>query len=222
MQIYQLKKFCLLFIFLQFMLKRVQLSLVLNTRYKLSPVEKKMNLVLLIDFQSLLSSFTTMYCTISWIFKEKVQDASGKFWSEKGILNKLGKTKAIISLSNVLILAEEIRHCTRQHREPLISLNLKNDCVVLPYRPGGIPARNAKGERVLLFIGIIDILQSYRLKKKLEHTWKSILHDGVRSNWAFQVTTFEWLLWKSSCTNINRFIYQGVVLYEIYCLFKWK
>ncbi|XP_075219552.1 phosphatidylinositol 4-phosphate 5-kinase 59B isoform X2 [Lycorma delicatula] len=44
--------------------------------------------------------------------------------------------------------------------------------------PGGIPARNFKGERLLLFIGIIDILQSYRLKKKLEHTWKSILHDG--------------------------------------------
>jgi Phosphatidylinositol-4-phosphate 5-Kinase len=45
--------------------------------------------------------------------------------------------------------------------------------------PGGIPARNDKGERLLLFIGIIDILQSYRLKKKLEHTLKSIIHDGV-------------------------------------------
>ncbi|XP_070499546.1 phosphatidylinositol 4-phosphate 5-kinase type-1 beta isoform X4 [Chironomus tepperi] len=44
--------------------------------------------------------------------------------------------------------------------------------------PGGIPARNDKGERLLLFIGIIDILQSYRLKKKLEHTFKSIIHDG--------------------------------------------
>uniref|UniRef100_A0A161M517 Phosphatidylinositol 4-phosphate 5-kinase type-1 alpha-like protein isoform x11 n=1 Tax=Triatoma infestans TaxID=30076 RepID=A0A161M517_TRIIF len=31
---------------------------------------------------------------------------------------------------------------------------------------------------MLLYLGIIDILQSYRLKKKLEHTWKSILHDG--------------------------------------------
>src|SRR5690606_25753131 len=30
---------------------------------------------------------------------------------------------------------------------------------------GGIPARNDKGERLLLFVGIIDILQSYRLKK---------------------------------------------------------
>lgn len=47
-------------------------------------------------------------------------------------------------------------------------------------RPGGIPARNAKGERLLLFLGIIDILQSYRLKKKLEHTLKAMIHDGVR------------------------------------------
>ncbi|XP_071653785.1 phosphatidylinositol 4-phosphate 5-kinase type-1 sktl isoform X4 [Temnothorax longispinosus] len=43
---------------------------------------------------------------------------------------------------------------------------------------GGIPARNARGERLLLFLGVIDILQSYRLKKKLEHTWKSMIHDG--------------------------------------------
>lgn len=48
------------------------------------------------------------------------------------------------------------------------------------HRPGGIPARSENGERLLLFIGIIDILQSYRLKKKLEHTFKSIIHDGVR------------------------------------------
>lgn len=27
---------------------------------------------------------------------------------------------------------------------------------------GGIPARSSKGERLLLYIGIIDILQSYR------------------------------------------------------------
>uniref|UniRef100_A0AAQ6IGA4 PIPK domain-containing protein n=1 Tax=Anabas testudineus TaxID=64144 RepID=A0AAQ6IGA4_ANATE len=43
---------------------------------------------------------------------------------------------------------------------------------------GGIPAVNGKGERLLLFIGIIDILQSYRLIKKLEHSWKSLIHDG--------------------------------------------
>ncbi|KAM6918795.1 phosphatidylinositol 4-phosphate 5-kinase type-1 alpha-like isoform 2-T2 [Xenentodon cancila] len=43
---------------------------------------------------------------------------------------------------------------------------------------GGIPAVSGKGERLLLFIGIIDILQSYRLVKKLEHSWKSLIHDG--------------------------------------------
>ncbi|XP_067330497.1 phosphatidylinositol 4-phosphate 5-kinase type-1 gamma-like isoform X1 [Channa argus] len=43
---------------------------------------------------------------------------------------------------------------------------------------GGIPAVNAKGEGLLLFIGIIDILQSYRMIKKLEHSWKSLIHDG--------------------------------------------
>ncbi|XP_029379995.1 phosphatidylinositol 4-phosphate 5-kinase type-1 gamma-like [Echeneis naucrates] len=43
---------------------------------------------------------------------------------------------------------------------------------------GGIPAVGGKGERLLLFIGIIDILQSYRLIKKLEHSWKSLIHDG--------------------------------------------
>jgi hypothetical protein len=47
-------------------------------------------------------------------------------------------------------------------------------------RPGGIPARNAQGERLLLFLGVIDILQSYRLKKRLEHTLKSVIIDGVR------------------------------------------
>ncbi|VDK43809.1 unnamed protein product, partial [Anisakis simplex] len=43
---------------------------------------------------------------------------------------------------------------------------------------GVFPARNQKGENLLLFLGIIDILQNYRLLKKLEHTWKSVLHDG--------------------------------------------
>ncbi|OXB55834.1 hypothetical protein ASZ78_007152 [Callipepla squamata] len=43
---------------------------------------------------------------------------------------------------------------------------------------GGIPARNAKGERLLLYVGIIDVLQSYRFVKKLEHSWKALVHDG--------------------------------------------
>ncbi|XP_077111765.1 phosphatidylinositol 4-phosphate 5-kinase type-1 alpha isoform X1 [Ranitomeya variabilis] len=43
---------------------------------------------------------------------------------------------------------------------------------------GGIPSRNTRGERLLLYIGIIDILQAYRFMKKLEHSWKALVHDG--------------------------------------------
>ncbi|XP_011829049.1 PREDICTED: phosphatidylinositol 4-phosphate 5-kinase type-1 alpha [Mandrillus leucophaeus] len=53
---------------------------------------------------------------------------------------------------------------------------LQRDCLVSFM--GGIPARNSKGERLLLYIGIIDILQSYRFVKKLEHSWKALVHDG--------------------------------------------
>ena len=37
---------------------------------------------------------------------------------------------------------------------------------------GGIPAKNHRGENLLLFIGIIDILQSYGMLKKVQ----DILH----------------------------------------------
>ena len=40
-------------------------------------------------------------------------------------------------------------------------------------------AHDEDGNRYVLFIGIIDILQSYVMKKKLEHTWKALVHDGV-------------------------------------------
>lgn len=45
-------------------------------------------------------------------------------------------------------------------------------------KTGGIPGKNSKGERLLVYMGIIDILQSYRLAKKLEHSWKALVHDG--------------------------------------------
>ncbi|XP_061656588.1 phosphatidylinositol-4-phosphate 5-kinase, type I, beta a isoform X2 [Syngnathoides biaculeatus] len=42
---------------------------------------------------------------------------------------------------------------------------------------GGIPAKH-RDENLLIFLGIIDILQSYRFIKKVEHSWKSLVHDG--------------------------------------------
>ncbi len=47
------------------------------------------------------------------------------------------------------------------------------------FRTGGIPARAVNGQKLLLYVGIIDILQSYHIRKRLEHTFKSVLTDGV-------------------------------------------
>lgn len=56
---------------------------------------------------------------------------------------------------------------------------LKRDSnYVVSLRMGGIPAKSHKGEKLLLFMGIIDILQSYRLMKRLEHSWKALVYDG--------------------------------------------
>ena len=57
-------------------------------------------------------------------------------------------------------------------------------------RAGGIPARNHKGERLLLYLGIIDILQSYRMRKKIEHAFKAIIHDGVSKTLYYCVTFY--------------------------------
>lgn len=70
-----------------------------------------------------------------------------------------------------------MRQRVMTHATPMESIQATGDDEEdLP--TGGIPARNAKGERLLLYIGIIDILQSYKFKKMLEHTWKSLIHDG--------------------------------------------
>ncbi len=49
---------------------------------------------------------------------------------------------------------------------------------VMQNTSGGIPAKSDKGEDVILFIGIIDVLQSYKMMKKIEHTFKSMFFDS--------------------------------------------
>lgn len=44
---------------------------------------------------------------------------------------------------------------------------------------GGIIAYTAEGKRVIVFMGIIDILQYYRFYKRAENWWKSIIYDGM-------------------------------------------
>lgn len=45
---------------------------------------------------------------------------------------------------------------------------------------GAIPAYDPDThESLQLYVGVIDILQSYRFAKKFEHTVKSLVHDAV-------------------------------------------
>ncbi|KAG8126951.1 hypothetical protein E2320_022056 [Naja naja] len=79
---------------------------------------------------------------------------------------------------------------------------LQRDCLVTV---------NGKGERLLLHVGIIDILQSYRLIKKLEHTWKALVHDGdtvsVHRPSFYAERFFKFMtntvFRKSSCAKVN-------------------
>ena len=86
------------------------------------------------------------------------------------------------------------------------------------YRPGGIPARNHKGERLLLYLGIIDILQSYRIRKKIEHTFKAIIHDGVSEQFLFSTSSKFGCIPKNILANLNS--NKNISkLYRILCLF---
>jgi hypothetical protein len=46
---------------------------------------------------------------------------------------------------------------------------------------GGIPAKNHRGENLLLFIGIIDILQSYGMLKKVKNNF--LPHNPIINNY---------------------------------------
>ena len=72
-----------------------------------------------------------------------------------------------------------VEHATTEYQ--IFNIRMYIPVHYSPYRIhyDGIPAFTADGKKVLLFMGIIDILQSYRLKKKLEHTFKAIYADGV-------------------------------------------
>uniref|UniRef100_A0A0X3P8L1 Phosphatidylinositol 4-phosphate 5-kinase type-1 alpha n=1 Tax=Schistocephalus solidus TaxID=70667 RepID=A0A0X3P8L1_SCHSO len=70
---------------------------------------------------------------------------------------------------------------------------------------GGIPARSKSGDRLFLYIGIIDILQSYRVIKKMEHTLKSVVTDGETvsvTNPAFYAHRFQ--------TALGRFVFRKI------------
>ncbi|XP_042559037.1 phosphatidylinositol 4-phosphate 5-kinase type-1 alpha-like [Clupea harengus] len=76
--------------------------------------------------------------------------------------------------------------------------------LVSDYSNGVIPATTCKGEKMWVFAGIIDILQSYRLLKKLEHSWKAIFQDADTVSVhrpGFYADRFEKFLWEKVFTR---------------------
>lgn len=55
--------------------------------------------------------------------------------------------------------------------------NVDQTSATLPKSGVGIRAKTPNGDNLLLFAGIIDILQSYQFRKKVEHTLKSIIYE---------------------------------------------
>ncbi|KAG8296596.1 phosphatidylinositol 4-phosphate 5-kinase type-1 alpha-like [Homalodisca vitripennis] len=96
--------------------------------------------------------------------KETVINASGD-----GCLDDVNE---IISVDSEIQVKDENTSCA--------TFEVNNvDCdIEKKFTLTGVPARQANGENLLLFVGIIDILQSYKLKKRLEHVWKSIVYDS--------------------------------------------
>ena len=43
---------------------------------------------------------------------------------------------------------------------------------------GGLVAYSDQGEKVYLFVGVIDVLQNYGRMKKLEHNYKAMVYNG--------------------------------------------
>eukprot|EP01137_Pigoraptor_chileana_P015226 Opistho-2@70910 len=67
-----------------------------------------------------------------------------------------------------IIHEAEIRSRLTKNADPNAATDFKN----------GLLAVTENNEWCLVFIGTIDILQQYKLKKKLEHTWKAFWYDG--------------------------------------------
>ncbi|KAL3885303.1 hypothetical protein ACJMK2_025383 [Sinanodonta woodiana] len=96
---------------------------------------------------------------------EFTSDADGKLRSGGSGLSR-GK-----SLRTKFIYSTPMESIHAKNQE---SIEFDSDDIL----PGGIPCKNAKGERLMIYLGIIDILQCYRLRKKMEHGLKSIVIDA--------------------------------------------
>uniref|UniRef100_A0A1I8IFP6 RNase H domain-containing protein n=1 Tax=Macrostomum lignano TaxID=282301 RepID=A0A1I8IFP6_9PLAT len=80
-----------------------------------------------------------------------------------------------LSVKRISLFNTPIESINAERARDPVDMQLDEEAL---FTSGGIPAKNSHGDRLFLFTGIIDILQSYRLFKKMEHAMKSIITDG--------------------------------------------
>ena len=88
----------------------------------------------------------------------------------------------ICTIFNILILARNRKkHISLNPTalDNILSKSRRPDRLLLATDQwGGIPASNQNGDKLNLYLGLIDILQCYKTMKRVEHAWKSIIYDG--------------------------------------------
>lgn len=153
-------------------------------RAKSSPVLKDLDFLtmypdgILLDAETYDAVIKTISRDVRWLESFKIMDYSFLLG-----IHKLddSKPQEIISDANKRELSKEDSNAQESRKNigaALEAIQINKDSSDDAVPVGGIPAKTSKGERLILFIGIIDILQSYRLAKKMEHGWKSLLTDG--------------------------------------------
>lgn len=109
-----------------------------------------------------------------------------KFGEQEVVCNKYSKVAGVGWRLSLFPFMEDGTVVLRSQLQVLIGFEFSRSSCLLTRRycysflfvfpsMGGIPARNSKGERLLLYIGIIDILQSYRWE-----TYQSQSYSGYR------------------------------------------
>ena len=119
------------------------------------------------SFESMDYSLLVGVHNVTKVVKEKTQNAikeNSQLKGPKSILKSVLRTKMSIDTHQ------------SNYESPLIerhSIQLATHLSGVP--DGGFPAKLPNGDFVIIFVGVIDILQNFRAKKKIEHAVKSIV-----------------------------------------------
>jgi len=120
------------------------------------------------------------------------EDEVEKTWRSRQPTNS--KSFRTTRVSNHIAASQTLSIPPRSHRAPLSRFTTGIGQIMestsqlaerfrmedLHHWSGGIPAYTKDGDRLLIYLGIIDILQHYQIMKRAEHAWKAVVYDGSK------------------------------------------